>query len=390
MSQKDARSFLMKVGAFLGIKPLDYFAWTRVPKEDVILHGGQKYLDEHKDMLGLLRFAFPEHHWKSAAYSSTIRRRGLVVSEEITRAFILNLGKKLGAAPTDYAFWYSVPHTVILNEPGGAFHLSKYDRSRFKMFSAIFPEHEWHPWLFRKYRYLNKHVELADQVSFVKYLERELNITEPTGWYRVSRVHLDKFGLLNRFKRQSEFLNLLRAVYPNIEWDPEKMAWSNLGVSNLHSTLEELFPGDVKLSSDYLTGIGRLPIRPKVDRVRIIGNSRLIFEYQGPIAFAKQILSKPENLLVEDSADLNTLASELSFTLFNVPFWWNRERSSLLALIYQKRKDLFEKNGPLEPYTQLAASSLPISLSVSTDGMRVNQMHFRHWANNPSLVDSDL
>lgn len=299
------------------------------------------------------------------------------------RASLLQTGQSLNIPLGDYEKWYQVPFDTLV-ESVGLYPLVQLSFSRHKLFSLAFPEHTWHPWLFKSVRKSKVYPSLEDQRKFAKHLEEYLGITKPEDWYGVSRRDLAPIDLQGLFRNQSDYIKFLKAVYPNIDWDPEKMAWSSQGWSQLESVLELLFPGLVVASKEFFGHASVPPSLHKLDRILVVPALRLIFEYKGPIDYATEILDKGSTLKVRDSDILADLTAQMKdFTPISVPFWWDRQKNSLLADIYQLRKDLFEESGPLAAYSTLASASTPTPREVSLSGLRINEGYSRRWKVDP-------
>lgn len=364
---------------------------SKISKADIIVHGGEAILlRSGGSVLELFRTAFPEHSWKALPARGYAPRRHTLQSIKRTREFLIALGHKLNIDPFDYSLWYKISYRTLESEPRGQRHLAKFGHSRFELFSTVFPEHEWHPWLFKSLHLVRNKSSPNELKSFLVHVEKLLGISKPEEWYGVTRADFEKIGLEGKFRKQSDLVDLLRSVYPNISWDVGKMAWSSLGLSHLHSTLSELFPDSVLYSKEFLIRLGRPPIPTLRDRVLVVPHSNLIFEYQGPISYAKPIMEAHESLLRFDSPDLKDLCCELSFTLISIPFWWNRDQSSILAEIFSRRKDLFEASAPLASHSSQASSSEPIPSSMPLKDLKVNSHYVTHWAQDPRFSHIEI
>lgn len=68
----------------------------------------------------------------------------------------------------------------------------------------------------------------------------------------------------------------------------------------------------------------------------------LAFEYQGEHHYHDiYALGNKWSQKMKDD-EKKTACEEKGITLIEIPFWWNRERSSLMATIHRKRQDLFK------------------------------------------------
>ncbi len=309
---------------------------------------------------------------------------------ENQRTFLDSVGKEIGVADGDLSSWYNISRLEISSESEGRIHLRNFQGSRHKLFSAAFPEHIWHERMFLGSTLSNSSNEnkiFDEKLKLLKHLEEELRISKPEDWCDVSRLDFASVGLVRLFRSQTQFLEFLRSVYPNFNWIPTKMRWSTLGFSHLSATLSELFPG--------IEGKGVIPsktffsseefLSPELkDSILVVPEFKLMFYYQGPIAYARNIIKGSENLTKSDDSSLLDRALSSSLTLLSIPFWWDRSRSSILAELFAIRPDLFEHIGPLSAFRDSAMSSKGIPTSVSLTDLKLNYgSYLRVWSKDP-------
>jgi hypothetical protein len=116
--------------------------------------------------------------------------------------------------------WYYLTRRDY-NKNGAATLLTMYGDSPYSLLSSVFSEHEWQPWKFPN------HVTdwmWSDDSALKKvaaFVESSLNITDPQGWYRISKTQLQDLGLESFLKSGSHMVRLLKAVYPHLEWEQE-------------------------------------------------------------------------------------------------------------------------------------------------------------------------
>jgi hypothetical protein len=290
---------------------------------------------------------------------------------------LLKIGEKLGIKGGDLSAWYQVPWKTIVKYGGGR--LLSASTTKFKLLSAAFPEHGWNPWFFNRAPKKVHDSKIEHIEEFAKYLEKKLDIETPDGWYKVTRPILAEFGFRKLFESQANFVEFLQRAYPNTKWDIEKMAWSTLGWSHLYSALSQLFG-----KSNVIA------IKDKSDEKKpsslMVLKAKLIFEYHSPTSFAEQIIEKREYLTMKSTANEEkpSLSSkeENSFTHIIIPFWWNRQKKSLLAEIFRARKDLFEDDGLLSKWLMTAATYDAIPDSVRRKDLNLNPSYLRAWSND--------
>jgi hypothetical protein len=372
--KEDLRSFFDRLGASLGISD-NFKAWLQVSLIDVMKFGGRKFLEgSGYKLLPLLKAAYPEHPWKrNSMMADRLQRSRSALYSKTLRDRIIKAEKIFHIRPGNLSDWYNVPYKKFWKAVGGP------DMTRFKALSIAFPEHTWHPWLFK----FSKHRDIMNDFSdgtfsaLVRDMEELLNIKKPEDWLRVSRLDIDRCsgGLPNSvrlmfFQTQAKCLGFLRRAYPDIKWEPNKMGWCASGWSLLRSNLEEVFsPGNIVSSW-------------KRDRSIFVPNYKLAFEYSGPITYAEEIIGGEDFLHRREPAQ--SAAIRESYTRIIIPFWWNREKDSLLGEMFQKRRDLFEEGGPLADLKSIASTSEPISEAISRENLSLHHRnHLKQWRQDP-------
>lgn len=327
----------------------------------------------------LLKLAYPEHKWNRKSFKFGSHYVPSEVYIENIRKSLESLSIELGMKKEDRAAWYTVSYDKI-DKAVGHDRLGKFGFSRFKLFSAIYPEHTWHPWLFQKSQ--GTRIESVDALNverFGKYLEEELDIKSPGDWYKVTKKDLAGIGLPDLFDNQAEFISFLQSIAPNVTWDQEKMAWSSFGWSHLLSALEQLFPKQIISARDYF-GPNSSQSDIRSERVLVVPEHKLVFEYQGPIAYGIQILASRELLTKAAPSLALQLSDKDSFSCIGIPFWWNRESNSLIGEIYRHRPDLFEQGGPLSAWNNSAPTLSPIPDEIERRVLNLNKSFIRSWA----------
>eukprot|EP01128_Nolandella_sp_AFSM9_P010607 TRINITY_DN7365_c0_g1_i1.p1 TRINITY_DN7365_c0_g1~~TRINITY_DN7365_c0_g1_i1.p1 ORF type:complete len:309 (+),score=42.29 TRINITY_DN7365_c0_g1_i1:27-953(+) len=113
--------------------------------------------------------------------------------------------------------WYNVTSRILREHSPTLFH--QYSSSPIKLLRATFPEKDWVPHKFPRTPkgYWN---DLKNQEAFLKDLGDSLSVNFPKGWYQVTSETIQRYGGSGLLKRYGTRYNLLRAVYPDIEWYP--------------------------------------------------------------------------------------------------------------------------------------------------------------------------
>jgi hypothetical protein len=359
---KAARAFLNRSRASLGIVDGSYSSWYQISPQDIIEIGGKGLLEtKNFNLAEIFKFAFPEHNWNEGSFrdekSNTKRELNrLLISHDPrniskARATVIQSCASLGVSYGNFEEWYNISYASLEALLGQNF-FRKF-RSKYEFFSTVFPEYDWHPWLFKDRYGSDKQFGKETQRRFIKYLEQKLGIKNPEEWYRVTKADFERIKISYSFRNQAELLKFLHSAHPDLEWRPERLSWASIGYSKLHSTLVKIFPDtEVALWKECFP-LDALETVAYRDTVLVVPRFKLIFEYQGPISYAKQILGK-ENAFVTriENEELLSLAERKGLTLISIPFWWNRKETAVMAEIWRVRKDLFEEGGPLRKFSE--------------------------------------
>ncbi len=109
----------------------------------------------------------------------------------------------------------------------------------------------------------------------------------------------------------------------------------------------------------------------------------MAIEYKGPIAFAKELIQADEILYSSPSPAFTQSCEGRGFTSFSVPFWWDREKGSLLSSLLRHRIDLFQNGSIASHYQELALNSEPIPDSISREDLYLNPSRLEIWKRDP-------
>jgi hypothetical protein len=132
--------------------------------------------------------------------------------------FVNMLGKKLGfTGPKD---WYRISQKLIYDFGGNGLLVKYYSGSCIQFVKAMFPHYTFKDWLFvsSPRGYWN---DINNVKAYVEWLYHEKKFSSVDDWYSIrTKDFLDNKGngLLDAY--DSTILNILKAVYPTVEWFP--------------------------------------------------------------------------------------------------------------------------------------------------------------------------
>jgi hypothetical protein len=140
------------------------------------------------------------------------------------RALFDNIGKTLGIK--NQSEWYLITKADITRH-GGILLLQKYKNSPFELLQLAYPEKEWNPFKFSKYRFWTIP---ANRRLFFESLKNHLHFTSMEGFYNLSLEQFGQYGgwgLLQVFG--GSLYKALLSSYPQHEWLPWRFSRVPLG-----------------------------------------------------------------------------------------------------------------------------------------------------------------
>lgn len=213
------RKFMDEVGKELGCAG-DLAGWYKVSTQTLCDHGGLVLLRRYGDSIStLLTSVYPEFKWDPLKFTRV--PHNYWDSKANQRAFLDELGMKLGINSGDTEGWYKIYNKIVIQNGGNAI-LKRYNDSLPEMLAAVYPELKWDTSRFLQRKEWNS---FEIQKRFLDELGARLGIKDGhrEGWYKVStQVVIDLGGasLLSLFN--GSLIALLSTIYPDFNWNPLK------------------------------------------------------------------------------------------------------------------------------------------------------------------------
>jgi len=295
--------------------------------------------------------------------------------EENRQAYVHWLEKEFGIVRL--CEWYTV-RVEAIRQRGGSRFLQWFGGSMQRALQTFYPNYDWKPWLFTHPEKSFWNSESSVQ-RFLEWFEHKFLIIETEDWYDISQRHLRYFGgrpLLNSpasFQQQNHhhhrqeksstkserdlmrdhkaFSNLashLQVRYPEHRWDVRRFL-SRAVLSKtqrlIFRMLREFFTGfTVSLDRPFLNDLCYVHSGVPISFDVFVLEFSLAVEYHGAQHYHSSDFFG--TAIVQRRLDLARRVSCLSagITLIEIGYWWNFERSSLLAAIARQRPDLIPKD----------------------------------------------
>lgn len=142
---------------------------------------------------------------------------------ENQRAFLDSIGLTIGAKAGDLTPWYGVGQEALLKLGCGPLLSRNYSLSHYKMLRAVYPEHDWLPWKFKKLPALLKHDSEAIERA-MRFIETECKINTNEDWYHLSNEQLRDLGVLTLISHLGGLFSALRQYRPDHNWDERRFS----------------------------------------------------------------------------------------------------------------------------------------------------------------------
>eukprot|EP01122_Echinamoeba_exundans_P005105 TRINITY_DN15281_c0_g1_i1.p1 TRINITY_DN15281_c0_g1~~TRINITY_DN15281_c0_g1_i1.p1 ORF type:complete len:579 (-),score=58.97 TRINITY_DN15281_c0_g1_i1:528-2264(-) len=250
---KDAtniRRYLDWLAPVIGVRKME--DWYSVGISQLVSNHGdhlvattRKSNPEGGTMVSILRLAFPEHEWLD--WKCVSQHHNVWADPEACRQMLHRIQEKMGWSSMED--WYRISNKII-EENNGLSMLIYHDQSAQKVLRFAFPDHDWLPWKFQN-RSKNVFSDLNVLKQFMDWISKQLDISDFSGWYRVTSKDVRKVGgkaeIWGRKKLYKTLPEVLRAVYPHHTWLEWKFAsvppawWAD--PSNQRRYLDSVYSG---------------------------------------------------------------------------------------------------------------------------------------------------
>lgn len=332
--------------------------WYGVKYRDVLDRGGAGILAIYKGSLAAaLQSLFPEHEWQPWRFSK-VPNNFWKDSQNVRRWFEWLAPQVKVAKMED---WYSVTTELVVERGGGGM-LKCFGFSLSAALECAYPEHKWELW-----RFSNPPRRLQNQNEDVKgmvlWLAKQFHVDKLEEWYRIPLQQIKRQIPLTVQDRYGGLFELFSGVYPEHEWDQEKLSEGRAPPKSsqriLKLRVQEIFPNtgicatlEVDLAvvhEDYLHPELQFDSGHGMQLDLFIPKLSLAFEYQGEQHFQNLNSFAPLALYSERDKQKRKACKGHGITLVEVPYWWDFGKDSLVATIHELRPDIFPNSGPGKP-----------------------------------------
>jgi len=207
--EKNRHNYLLWLGHKLRLRRMDH--WYSLKAKDI----NSAVLGYYRCFSEMLRSLYPDYDWQEWLFTNA--PHGFWRVPENQRRFMEWVGRKMGVCR--WEDWYRVARKDVLRHGGEAL-LLRYRHSLYRMISAVFPEHDWKPWLFTRVSPgFWKHPE--NRRHYLCWLGEQLGFEKPEDWYRLTcgdfRQHQGGELLVARY--HGSMSAAVTDAFPDYPWD---------------------------------------------------------------------------------------------------------------------------------------------------------------------------
>jgi len=169
-----------------------------------------------------------------------------------------------------------------------------------------------------------------------------LQVSKLEEWYRVSIKDLHQVEATGFVKKRGGLIKLLQDVYPNHNWEAEKFSSIQKKSSQwwLYKTLQEIFPPDTVILEEFQLKLPFIETEHLMIFDVCIPSLNLIFEYQGYQHYYDHSMFGSVKFCQEKDIQKRVACNWYKLTYLEVPYWWQHDKESIIAIIHQERPDL--------------------------------------------------
>ena len=208
-SIENQRDFLNSLMETLDIKNLDEL--IHVTTNTIRSHGGRGLLSKYSSFYIALENIYPEHNWNESILNTYPRNYWKDINNQ--KKYMMELGKELGIKQIEE--WRNIQ---ISNHPQLKYFVGSYYNSYFDALETLFPDHKWEVAALGSRVPKNYWKSNENQFDFMEKIRKKYNFTVEE-WVEQPVQLINENGGAGILSCHKNFIELLRSVYPNVEWN---------------------------------------------------------------------------------------------------------------------------------------------------------------------------
>eukprot|EP01121_Diplochlamys_sp_Union-15-3_P016724 TRINITY_DN5746_c0_g3_i1.p1 TRINITY_DN5746_c0_g3~~TRINITY_DN5746_c0_g3_i1.p1 ORF type:complete len:162 (-),score=27.63 TRINITY_DN5746_c0_g3_i1:129-614(-) len=143
-------------------------------------------------------------------------------------------------------------------------------------------------------------------------------------------------------------MELLKKAYPAFEWKKEKFGPKRKKSTQwwLRKTIEDILPAGTTILEDFMDPSFLFPSSGKAVQLDLYAPKfKLAIEYQGYQHYHDHYLFGPFLSYKHRDNEKRECCLREGITLLEIPYWWKRDKESILASIHHVRPDIVHYDG---------------------------------------------
>jgi len=147
---------------------------------------------------------------------------------------------------------------------------------------------------------------------------------------------------------------MLSREYPSHSWCQQKFANRNKKTSQwwLHKVIKEVLPPNIELTEEYAHPFMKFRTGYSILFDVYVSSLNLAIEYHGYHHYYDHYMFGTAASLRKRDSERIAACKSLGITFIFVPYWWQRDKESIEALLHKYRPDLVPANDTIPFWTK--------------------------------------
>eukprot|EP01121_Diplochlamys_sp_Union-15-3_P001783 TRINITY_DN11551_c0_g1_i1.p1 TRINITY_DN11551_c0_g1~~TRINITY_DN11551_c0_g1_i1.p1 ORF type:complete len:459 (+),score=59.77 TRINITY_DN11551_c0_g1_i1:87-1463(+) len=331
------RLFFDDLGKSLGIKVQE--DWYKITQKSIVNHGGKYLLARYYNGSPVQAITTVYSHLEWNVFMFQNVPKDYWKNKHNHKLFFDALGRKFNySKPED---WYNISINDVAGFGGSTLLEKYYHWSPVKAVMSIYPHFNWKIWYFNRVPAYDA-MDAPHVKQFLNELGSSLKVLSLDGWYRVSSADLLNVGVWHFIESRGGLVNLLTQAYPEYAWDSEKFCIRQKKSNQwwLLNTLREIFSSNTVILEEYLHPHIKTKEGNQLRLDIFLPDLNLAFEYQGIHHYSDHALFGPLSSHKKRDNEKRQACVIEEITLIEIPYWWKRDKESIIAALKQCRPEL--------------------------------------------------
>lgn len=183
-------------------------------------------------------------------------------------------------------------------------------------------------------------MDTANVAQYLQWLSGQLMITQLDDWFFVTTDQVNATLL----RIYGGLLPLLSKFYPQYSWKSKAGLAHKTSISKaqtyLYRTLKQLFP-HLEIKMNYLhSSLLFTKTNRGMEFDIFVPSKDVAIEYHGEQHYVNHYLYGTPQIVQQRDQEKRDTCKAAKVTLIEIPFWWNKDKDSLLATIHQQAPQL--------------------------------------------------